>query len=267
MRKLTRHLSTIMVIFVLTIFCASVIHAASPDKARDILGKTYDKYSGLLKKDGKKIESVAAKIKVKGGGELPMGDGGAPLNIDAVLEVYFKQPHNLYLALSGNLGSAIFIVSGEDKKVGTVILPTTNQFARIDIPEEVMEKTEVEEDEEMPKIDDLLKDAELSYEGTEKLELGKAHKIKISSKDPKDEGSATVYILDKKWDPVQIDVKGDEGGVSIDFGEVKINSKVSKKQFIPDTAKLSEITQDQLTTVIMMQIMGAMMQQSGGGGM
>ena len=268
MKTFVGHFSAFLVVLILAAFCASVVCVAASDKkAEEILRKTYEKYTDLLKKSGNDIKSVAAKITIKGGGELPMGDsgGGMPLNLDATLELYFAQPRNLYVGLTGNLGNAIAIVTGEAKKVATIILPGTKQFAKIDVPEEVMEDMD-EASEEPPPADEVFKDANLTYDGTAETKLGKAHKIKVQSNNPEsEEGTVTVYILDGKWDPVRVDISAEEkANLVIEFEKLEINEKISGNQFVPNTQGYAEISQDELVTVIGMQIMGAMMQ---GGGM
>lgn len=265
MKKIARCFSTITLILALTAFCASVVCAAgSTEEAKQILEKTAKKYDDLLKKDGKEIKSVVAKISIVGGGQLPMDDaGGMPLDVNLGLELYFKRPYNLYLELAGNLGNIKLVVTGEEKKTATVILPTTNQFAIIDVPEEIAEKIQTNdvESEEPGKIEELWEKAEIIYQGTEKLKAGKAHKITLKSKNPADKEMATVFILDKKWDPVRIEISdGEEGKVTINIEKLELNAKVPDKQFVPNTTGYAEVSQDQLVTVLMMQVMGAMMQ-------
>ena len=267
MKTFVRRFSALAVVLILAAFCASVVCVAAPDeKAKEILEKTYKKYTDLLKKSGNDIKSMAAKITIKGAGELPMGNdgGGMPMNVNAALELYFAQPRNLYVGLTGNLGNATVIVAGEVKKVATIMLPGTRQFAKIDVPEEVM--TDMDETaEEPPPAEEVFKDANLTYDGTAETKLGKAHKIKVQPNDPEEEGSVTVYILDGKWDPVRVDISAEEkANLVIEFEKLEINEKISANQFVPDTEGYTEISKDELGTVITMQVMGAMMQ---GGGM
>ena len=267
MNTFVKRFSAFVLVLMLAAFCASVVCVAATDeKAKEILEKTYNKYTDLIKKSGSDIQSLAAKITIKGGGELPMGNNGGamPLNVNATLELYFAQPRNLYIALVGNLGNATVIVSGEANKVATIMLPGTRQFAKIDVPEERMADMD-EVAEEPPPVGEVLKDANVTYDGIAETKLGKAHKIKLQFDNPNSEGGVTVYILDGKWDPVRVDINVEEKlNVVVEFEKLEINEKVPASQFVPNTEGYTEISQDELGTVIMMQVMSAMMQ---GGGM
>ncbi len=259
---------TLSVILLMAAFCASAVYSAgSADKARQILEKTSEKYSVLLNENDEGIKSIAAKISIKGGGQVPMGGGGGsmPLDVDMAIEIYFSRPKNLYLGISGSLGNAVIVASGTEKVVTTIILPSMKQFAVIDMPEDIAEKTQKYNPQEPNnEIEKMWDEAILVYDGMQNMKAGKAHKITIKAKDPMEEGSATVYILDGTWDPVGIEIKDPEkGALVIEFEQLELNTKISKSQFVPDTKGYTKIKSEDLLGAVMMQVMGAMMQSGG----
>jgi len=268
MKESIRNLLTVFLIFVMTTSCITVVCLQeSSDKARQILEKTYEKYSDLLKEDGTGLESIAAKISIKGGGQVPVGDSGSmPMEIDAAVEIYVSKPKNLYLGISGSLGNATLVVSGKEKVVTTIILPSVKQFAIIDMPPTVIEQTQKYSSEEKPEeVEKALDDAILTYEGLQNTKMGKAHRIAIKAKDTTKKGSITIYILDGKWDPVGVEINDpDSGAVAIEFQKLELNTKIPDSRFVPDTKGYTKIETEQLLGAIMMQVMGSMMQ---GGGM
>jgi len=269
MKQFARKFSTALLVVALIVSCASAVYSEeSSEKAKNILEKTVKKYGDMFKEDAEGVKSIAAKISIKGGTQVPMGDSGSmPMDINAGIEVYVSRPNNLYLAISGNLGNANIVVSGDEAVTATLILPTTMQFATMDVPEDVVKTAKKEETEEEPfDMEDLWKDAVVTYEGTEKVTAGKAHKIKIKSNDPADKGSVNVYILDNKWDPARLEINDEEGGtIVVDFEKLEVNAKIPDSKFVPNTEGYTEVSQKDITTVIMMQVMGAMMQQQSSG--
>lgn len=264
MGKFVKSLSIITLALMITTLCVSAVHAEeSSEKAKEILEKVFNKYVDLIKKDGDGIKTVAAKISLKGGGNLPMGGSSMPLELDVVLEIYVERPRNFYISLAGNLGNATIVVSGEKKEV-TVILPTTKQFATIDVPESTFNtEPEVEgEPEKEPKIEDLWEAAIVTYEGMEQTKAGKAHKIVLKHKDPSETSVVTVYILDGKWDPARFEIRDSENNADlvVEIEKLEVNKKISKDKFVPNTEGYTGVTQDQLLMTVMMQVMGAMQQ-------
>ena len=266
MKRCFTYFSMVAAVLVLAAFFTSVVCMADSDKkAKEILSKTYDKYTDIIKKGGDEVKSLAAKITIKGSGQVPMGSSGGvmPMNVNATLELYFAKPRNVYVGLTGNLGNATIVVSGDPQMVATIMLPGTKQFAKIDVPEETTSGMD-ETAEKPPSAEEALKDVNLSYEGTADTKLGKAHKIGIRP-DNSEEGGVTLYILDGKWDPARVDINVEgKAKVTVEFEKLELNKNISDKRFVPDTAGLTEISKDQLGTVIMMQVMGAMMQGGGG---
>ena len=141
MKKLAKNLLTTLLVFALTASLVSAVSAASSDKAKEIIEKVAKKYGDMLKKDGKDMKSFEAKISIKGGGQVPMGEGGGmPLSVDAAIEIYVAKPHNLYLEISGNLGNAIVVVGGKDKVTATIMLTGTKQYATMDVPDSAIKE-------------------------------------------------------------------------------------------------------------------------------
>ena len=263
MGKFVKSLSIITLALVLTTLCVSAVHAEeSSEKAKQIMEKVFNKYVDLIKKDGEGIKTVAAKLSLKGGGNLPMGDSSMPLEIDVVLEIYVERPRNFSISLSGNLGNAAIVVSGAKKEV-TVLFPNTKQFVTLDVPEEAFD-TEPEaegEPEKEPRIEDLWEVATVTYEGTEQTKAGKAHKIVLKPKDASETSVVTIHILDGKWDPARFELKDSEkGNMIVEIENLEVNKKISSDKFVPDTEGYTGATQDQLFMIVMMQVMGAMQQ-------
>jgi hypothetical protein len=267
MKKFALNSLTVFLAVVLITSCAK--SSDNPKDPKQILEKTVEKYRELVKKDGKGVKSMEAKVSIKGGGQLPMGDSGSmPLDIDAIVEIYVSQPHNLYLDISGNLGNARFIVSGKEKPTATIMLPATKQFATMDVPDQIKkqidEAQEPKEDPQEPdSMEDLWKQVILEYDGTENLKIGKAQKIIIKPKDPAEKSFLTAYILDGKWDPARLEITEEEGSnLLIEFEKLELNAKIPDGKFVPDTEGYTEVTQQTIFGSIMMQIMSSMMQKS-----
>lgn len=268
--KFARSLFTIYLlaamVIMMTASCSKSDEVGTPEKAKQILEKSFQKYSELTKKEGRDVRSVVAKAIIKGRGQLPLGGGSGnmPMNVDAAVEIYAAKPRNLYLDISGNLGNAkIIIVEKEQKATVTVILPATKQFAIMDMPEQVVKKTQPEgaQKPETDQFEEFLKQASLEYGGTEGTKAGKAHKIIIRSNKPEDKGVVTAYILDRKWDPQRIEIASGEGGlVTVEFEKLELNVDIPDKKFVPDTQGYTQVNNQQLMSVIMMQLMAGMMQ-------
>ena len=262
MGKFVRSLSTVTLAFVLIAFCTSAVYSQeSSEKAKQILEKTFNKYMDLIKKDGKGVKSVAAKLSLKGGGQFPMGDNAMPLELDVTLEIYVQRPNDFYISIAGNVGNATIIITGDEKKTATIMFPSTKQFATVDVPDDMFGQQPEGEEEtgEEPKIEELWEKAIVTYEGTEDTKLGKAHKIILKPKDDSEEGIVTIHILDGKWDPARFELsKTDEVSLVVEIEKLEVNANISGKQFVPDTEGYTEVTQDQLMVLVMMQVMGAM---------
>lgn len=268
MKKFALNSLTVFLAVVLITSCAK--SSDNPKDPKQILEKTVEKYRELVKKDGKGVKSMEAKVSIKGGGQLPMGDSGSmPLDIDAIVEIYVSQPHNLYIDISGNLGNARFIVSGKEKPTATIMLPGTKQFATMDVPDQIKkqidkaQEPEEADSQEPDSMEELWKQVILEYDGTENLKIGKAHKIIIKPKDPAEKSFLTAYILDGKWDPARLEIT-EEGGSNllVEFEKLELNAKIPDEKFVPDTEGYTEVTQQAITASIMMQIMSSMMQKS-----
>ena len=170
MKKLAKNLLTTLLVFAITASLISAVYSQeSSEKAKQILEKTVKKY--MIKKSSEDMKSFAAKLSIKGGGQVPMGEaGGMPLSVDAVIEIYVAKPHNLYLDLSGNLVNATVVVGGEEKVTATIMLTGTKQFATMDIPDNAIKEFQKEESApvESGKMEEFFEEVILSYEGKKK---------------------------------------------------------------------------------------------------
>ncbi|MBD3182647.1 hypothetical protein GF312_10165 [Candidatus Poribacteria bacterium] len=265
--KIFKSIIVLISLFMLLISCSNSGKSKTPESAREILEKTYDKYSDLFKNDAKELKTIDAKITVKGGANLPMGEGGEmPMEIDVALEMKAKQPQMFYLDISGNLGNAILVASGKDGETGkpkaTLMLPSTKQFAVLDAPDNFMNQIPEDEQEEEQKKEEILEKAILEHEGMVNLKNGRAHKIIIKSKNPSENSHVVVYILDKKWDPARLEMyEAGENKAVVEFEKLDLNKNISDREFMPNTEGYKEVTQNQIVTIIMMQVMASMMQK------
>jgi len=268
MKKLAKNLLTTLLVFTLTASLTSAVYSQeSSEKAKQILEKTAKKYTDMIKESSEDMKSFAAKLSIKGGGQVPMGEAGAmPLGVDIAIEIYVAKPHNLYLDLSGNLGNATVVVGGKEEVTATIMLSGTKQFATMPVPIDAIKKIQEEADEEDPerpeKMEKFWEALSLSYEGTEKVKAGTVHKIVIDPQDSSGKAAITVYILDGKWDPVRIEVVSEEANAIIEFEKLEINANIPDERFVPNTAGYTPISEKDLKTALMMQLMTAMMQQN-----
>jgi outer membrane lipoprotein-sorting protein len=265
MKNFPKNLLTVFLVFALAASCISVVYSQeSSEEAKQILEKTYRKYSDLFKKDGKGLKSIVTKISIKGSSQMPMGDSGSmPLDVDATVEIYFARPYYLNLGILGNLGNAKIIVAGKEKVTANIFLPSTKQFAAIDVPREAIQRMQADDPQKPDRMEEFWKEVILTYEGTESTKAGKAHKINIKPKDTSEKSFVTAYILDGKWDPARLEISDpEEGGkLVIEFEKLELNIDIPDERFVPDTEGYTQISDKDLTTAVMMQIMGAMMQQ------
>jgi outer membrane lipoprotein-sorting protein len=266
MEEIMKVIRSLMVILLIFAFATSCVKSSnnSPEKAKEVMEKSFKKYEGLVDKSGKNFNSVAIKAAIKGNGELPAGgtDSKMPINIDAVVELYFVKPGNIYIDISGNIGNAKIIASDKEKNMATLILPGMKQFAIIDLPKQIIQETQEKKPNEPDRSEKFFQTTVLEYLGTEKTKSGKAHKILVKNKDPKDTSTITAYILDRKWDPARFDINNPDGGaIVIDFDKLELNAKVPDSRFVPDTAGYTKVNNQQITAAIMMQLMSSMMQQ------
>jgi len=265
MKNFPKSLLAIFLVFALAVSCISAVYSQeSSEEAKQILEKTFQKYRDLFRKDGKGLNSIEAQISIKGGGQMPMGGSDSmPLDVDATVEIYAARPHQLYLSISGNLGNAKIAVAGKEKVTATIVLPSTKQFAVIDVPEKTIQRMEKDDPQEPDRMEEFWKEVIVVHEGTQTTEAGKAHKITAKPKDPSEETFITAYILDNKWDPVRLEVNDPEEGskLVIEFGNLELNIDIPDERFVLDTKGYTQVSDKDLTTAIMMQIMTAVMQQ------
>ncbi|MBM3211873.1 hypothetical protein FJZ33_06630 [Candidatus Poribacteria bacterium] len=261
--RVLKNFTVVFLVFILATACARSANN-SPEKAKEIMEKSFQKYSDLLEKDGKNYKSLALKATIKGKGEFPMGDteNKMPITLDSVVEAYYVKPGNMNIEISGNLGNAKIIATNKEKDTATIILPGIKQFATISLPKQLSQQAQEPNPNEPDRMEKFFQSSILEYLGTEKTKSGKAHKILIKSSEPNDKGTITAYILDRKWDPARFDINNSEGGlIAIEFERLEFNANVPDSKFVPDTAGFTKVNNQQITAAIMMQLMSSMMQQ------
>ena len=251
---------SIVVLVLGTVTLAYPLDEASSAKAREILEKVLLKYDGLFRDDGKGIKSVASRLSIKGDMSTKAGNTGSNmLNIDVSVELYASQPNSYYMNVSGNLGNLLIVIPDKKPLMATLVLPNTRQFATMNFPEKnarSFEKLQSERDRNQ-----MWKDLILEYEGIQDMKSGKAHRIKVRSKKPSNKQITTFYILDKRWDPVRIEMDDPtRARFVIDIDKLEFNGKIPAEQFTTETKGYTKITQQQVTAALMMQIMSAAMQ-------
>ena len=94
------------------------------------------------------------------------------------------------------------------------------------------------------------------------MKTGTAHKIVIDPQDSSEKAAITVYILDGKWDPVKFEIASEEANAIIEFDMLEVNARIPDERFVPNTAGYTPISEKDLKTALMMQLMTAMMQQN-----
>lgn len=254
-KKLITVIICITILLLLSIQISPISTEQSADTAKMILEKTLDKYNGLFNKDNNDVKNITSKLLIKGGKSIKMGNSGSmsvDLNLD--IDFYASQPNNFYLDISGNLGKAQIFVTREDLNLATIILPIIKQFSIINVPERIAKRYyDIQSSEGR---ENIWKNSILEYNGIQTLKVGKAHKITIKPAALSVKGSTVLYILDKKWDPVRFEFEDAQGMlITIDIEKLNLKAKIPKEKFIPDTNGYTQITPQQLTSAIMMQIM------------
>ncbi len=247
----------IIVISLLSIQSTTTYADQSSDTAKMILEKTLDKYDGLFSKNHNGIESISSKLLIKGGRNINMGNSGnMTVDLDLSVDLYAEQPNKFFLDISGNLGKAQVFLEREDFNLATIILPTIKQFTIINVPERIGKR--YHNLQSIEGRENIMKNSTLEYNGTQNFKAGKVHKITIKQASPSGQSSTVFYILDKKWDPIRIELADPQGMVvTIDIEKLNSKTKIPKEKFIPNTNGYTQIAPQQLTSAIMMQIMAS----------
>jgi outer membrane lipoprotein-sorting protein len=257
-------LNLLLTIVLITTFLASVCYSQdSSQKARSILEKMFKKYDALFAEDMKGINSsvaqrnvsAIAKMSIKGQGRLdPRSTTTPPLLMDAKIELYVTQPNKIFLNITGNMGDIQIVIPDKKPMTATTILPSTKQFATMPVPQSTFRGFQPQSREK------FWLETNLTYGGTQMMKQGKVHKIIMKSTNPKLKETSIAYILDQKWDPVRFEVNDPVGGNTIvDFDEISLNAVIPPDKFIPKTSGFTQVSKEQFTGLIMMQILTSTM--------
>lgn len=261
-KKLTTKIIFINFLLTLSIQISPASTEQSSNTAKMVLEKTLDKYSRLFSKNHSDAENITSKLLIKGGRSIKMGNSGnifVDLNLD--VDLYVSQSNNFYLDISGNLGKAQIFLEKEYLNLATIILPVIKQFSIINVPERIAKR--YNDLRSLEGRENIWKNSVLEYNGVQDFKVGKVHKITIKSAILPAKSSTVIYILDKKWDPVRFELEDAQGmAVIIDVQKLNFKAKIPKEQFIPDTDGYTQITPQQLTSAIIMQIMALGIQGS-----
>jgi len=256
MRKSAKFL---LATILLSMFLTSIAYSEeSSAKAKSILEKTFSKYDALFSEDMKGVNSAVVKINIKGEGSINSQSGSTPpLLLDAKIELYVAQPNKMFLNVTGNLGNLQVVVPDKKPMTATTILPTTKQFAIMPISQKTLGGIQPQGREK------FWVETTVLYGGMQTINEKQAHKIILKSNNPKQKENVFLYILDKKWDPVRLEIKDPNGGnMVVDFEELKLNVPIPPDTFEPKTSGYTQVSKEQFTGIIMMQIMTSAMQSN-----
>jgi outer membrane lipoprotein-sorting protein len=256
-------ISVLLIISILINFSASTGYSQEPpQKAKVVLEKFFQKYDALFKEGMKGVNSAVCKMSIKGAGRIDTLkqsknlSGNAPLLIDAKIELSVAQPNRMFFNIMGNLGNVTVIIPDKKPLTATALFPVTKQFATFAVPEKVFSGIKPYN------RDKFWQETVLKYGGLQTTKQGKAHKIIMKSTKPSIKETTTVYILDNKWDPVRVEINDPIGGnTTIEIEQITLNTRIPAEKFVPNTKGYAQVSKEQLTSLIMMNMMTANMQK------
>lgn len=252
----------IIISAIVNISASSVYSQESKQKAKMILDKFFQKYDALFKDGMKGVNNAVCKMSIKGSGRIDTMkqagnmQGNPPLIIDAKMELYVAQSNKMFFNITGNLGNVAIVIPDKKPLTATALFPATKQFATFAVSEKIFGGIKPYN------RDKFWQETVLSYGGLQTTKKGKAHKIVIKSIKPSIKETTTVYILDNKWDPVRLVVNDPVGGsTTVDFEQITLNTTIPAEKFMPNTKGFTQVSQEQLTSLIMMNMMTSNMQK------
>ena len=256
-------LSVFLLISMLMSFYTSIGYSqTSSPKAKMILGKFFQKYDALFTDGMKGINSAVCKLSIKGAGRINTGKqsgnvpGNVPLLIDTKMELYVAQPNKMFFNLTGNLGNVTIVIPDKKPLTATALFPNMKQFAIFSVPEKIFGGIKPLNREK------FWQETILSYGGLQTTKQGKAHRIIMKSTKPSQKETTNIYILDNKWDPVLIEVNDPVGGnTTVEFEQIMLNARIPIEKFVPNTSGYTQVSKEQLSSLIMMNMMSANMQK------
>jgi len=163
----------------------------------------------------------------------------------------------MFLNLVGNLGNFTIVIPDKKPQTATALFPTMKQFAIFPVPEKTFGGIKPYNRTK------FWQETILSYGGLQTTKQGKAHKIIIKSTKPSQKETMNIYILDSKWDPVRVEVNDPIGGnTTIEFEQILLNASIPTSKFVPDTKGYTQVSKEQLSSLIMMNMMASNMQKN-----
>ena len=259
MQIIRKSLIFIIIAVWLTALLASVCYSKdSSSKAKSILEKTFKKYDALFSEELKGVNSAIVKMSIKGEGRLnSKSTTSPPLLLDAKIDLYVVQPNKMFLDVTGNLGNIQIVIPGKMPMTATTILPVTKQFATMAIPQKTFRGLQPKDRER------FWVETNVTYGGMQTMNQRQVHKIIMKPTNPKQKGTTVVYILDKIWDPIRYEIIDPVGGNTVvDFEEIRFNVKIPPDKFEPKTSGYTQVTKEQFTGLVMMQMMTLTMQNN-----
>jgi outer membrane lipoprotein-sorting protein len=233
-----------------------------PQKAKMVLDKFFQKYDALFKDGMKGVNSAVCKMSIKGAGRIGTTkqsgnmQGNPPLILDAKMELYVAQPNRMFFNIIGNLGNVSIVIPDKKPLTATALFPVTKQFASFPVSEKIFGGIKPYN------RDKFWQETVLTYGGLQTTKQGKAHKIIMKSTKPSIKETTTVYILDNKWDPVRLEVNDPVGGnTTVDIEQIMLNTTIPPEKFVPNIKGFAQVSQEQLTSLIMMNMMTSNMQK------
>ncbi|MEK7400649.1 MAG: hypothetical protein AAB116_27205 [Candidatus Poribacteria bacterium] len=233
-------------------------YAQNPNqKAKMILEKFFAKYEILFSDMAKSTNTAICKMSIKGAGRLDTGSKSstnAPLLIDTKAEFYVANPSKMCINLKGNMGNVSIVVPDKKPMAAIALFPDSKQFANIVVPQRMFGGVNPSNREK------FWQGNTLNYVGLLDTKQGKAHKIIIKSTKPIEKKVTTIFILDRKWDPVRIEYSDPKSGSTVvDFDQILLNTSIPPEKFIPNTKGYTQVSREQLTGILMMNIMASTM--------
>jgi len=256
-------ISVLIIISVVINISAQSGYSQEPaQKAKMVLEKFFQKYDALFKDGMQGVNSAVCKMSIKGAGRIDTMKqsenmpGNAPLLVDAKLELYVAQPNKMFFNITGNLGNVAIVIPDKKPLTATALFPVSKQFATFAVPEQIFGGIKPYN------RDKFWQGTILSYGGLQTTKQGKAHKIIMKSTKPTIKETTTVYILDNKWDPVRVEITDPVGGnTTVEFEQILLNTAIPAEKFVPNTKGFAQVSKEQLTSLIMMNMMSSSIQK------
>jgi hypothetical protein len=249
----------IIIVVLFTILSVSVCYSQnSSSKAKSILEKTFRKYDALFSDEIKGVNSAIIKMSIKGEGRInPNAKLSPPLLLDTKLDIYAVQSNKMFIDVTGNLGNIQIVLPGKMPIIATAILPATKQFTTIQVPQKVFRGLQPKDRER------FWIETNVTYGGLLTIKQKQVHKIIMKPNDPKQKGNTVVYILDRVWDPIKYEINDPVGGNTVvNFDEIRFDVDIPLDKFEPKTSGYTQVTKEQFTGLVMMQMMTSTMQNN-----